>query len=139
MVHLRRCSRSVPRKPSGWDQGGDKMPCNCGECAHQTPGCLSCSDLGKAQNTGPTEFVPLWSTQEPEPEWGRTGKYTKCRAHLRRFACRATWSLSSADQESTHTVSGSKPSVAQTLQALHTHDSDICLQCSSLPAAQLNK
>ena len=24
--------------------------------------CLSCSDLGRAQNAGPTESVPLWST-----------------------------------------------------------------------------
>ena len=29
-----------------------------------------------------------------------------------------------------HTVSGGKPSVAQTLRVLPTHASDICLQCS---------
>ena len=40
-----------------------------GECVCQAPGHPSCSDLGKAQNAGPTESVPLWSTQEPEPEW----------------------------------------------------------------------
>ena len=45
---------------------------------------------------------------------------------------RATWSLSSVDRESTHAVSGGKPSVAKTLRA---HASDICLQCSSLPTA----
>ena len=32
-----------------------------------------------------------------------------------------------------------KPSVAQTLRALPIHASDICLQCSSLPTAHLNK
>ena len=54
-------------------------------------------------------------------------------------SCRATWSLSSVDQESTHAVSGGKPSVAETLHALPTQTSDICLQCSSLPTARLNK
>ena len=135
MAHLRWCSHSVPRKPCGWDQGGDKMPCTCGECAHQAPGCLSCLDLGKAEKKGPTESVLLWSTQEAEPKRGRSGKGTKCRTCLRQFACRATCSLSSVDQKSTHTMS--KPSVIQMLQALHTHD--ICLQCSSLPTAQLNR
>ena len=32
-----------------------------------------------------------------------------------------------------------KPRVAGTLRVLPTHASDICLQCPSLPAAQLNK
>ena len=49
---------------------------------------------------------------------------------------RETYSLSSVDRESTHTVSGGKPSVAETLG---THASVICLQCSSLPTARLNK
>ena len=39
------------------------------------------------------------------------------------------------DQESTHAMSRGKPSVAETLGALPTHASDICLQCSSLPTA----
>ena len=36
--------------------------------ARQTPGYLSCSDLGRAQNAGPTESEPLRSTRVPEPE-----------------------------------------------------------------------
>ena len=36
--------------------------------ARQTPGHLSCSDLERAQNSGPTESVPLRSTRQPEPE-----------------------------------------------------------------------
>ena len=40
---------------------------------HQTPGHLSCSDLGRAQNAGPTESVPLRTTCVPEPEWLRLG------------------------------------------------------------------
>ena len=51
---------------------------------------LSILDLGSAHNQGLLKTVP----------------------------CRATWSLSSVDQESTHAVSGGKPSVDQTLQAL---------------------
>ena len=48
---------------------------------------------------------------------------------------RATQSLSSVDQESARDMSGRKASAAKTLQALPTHASDICLQCSSLPTA----
>ena len=40
----------------------------------QTPGYLSCSDLGRPQNAGPTEFVPLRTTQMPELEWLRPGR-----------------------------------------------------------------
>ena len=62
MAHLRQCSHCTPRKPSSWDLGGDKT--------HHTPGtahlpstwCLSCLDLGSAQNAGPTKSVPLCST-----------------------------------------------------------------------------
>ena len=43
-------------------------------------------------------------------------------------------SLGSVDNENTHAVSGGKPSAAETLQALPTHASDICLQFSSLPS-----
>ena len=52
-AHLRRLSRCAPRKPSGWDWGGDKTPCpTWGECAHQESGGLSCSDPGRAQSSG---------------------------------------------------------------------------------------
>ena len=140
MAHLRRRSHCAPRKPSDWPQAGDKTyhPTR-GECTHQAPGRLSCSDLGRAQNAGPTECVPLWSTREPEPERLRLGKFMQPRACFRHFPCRATWSLNSVDWENTHSTSGGKPSVAQTVQALSTHATDICLQCSSLLTAQLNK
>ena len=42
--------------------------------ACQAPGHLSCSDPGRAENAGPTESAPLWSTRVPEPEWVRPGK-----------------------------------------------------------------
>ena len=42
--------------------------------ARQTRGHLSCSDLGRAQKAGPTESVPLRTTQVPEPERLRPGK-----------------------------------------------------------------
>ena len=81
-AHLRRHTHCTPRKSSGWNGGGDKtcLPPG-GDCIRQAPGHLSCSDLGRAQNTGPTESVPLWSTQEPEPERLRPGKCTQLRAH----------------------------------------------------------
>ena len=82
-VHLRQCSHCAPRKLNGWDQGGDKPHCTWGECAHQAPGRLTCSDLGRAQNAGPIKSVPLWSTQEPEHEQHRPGKCTQPRACLR--------------------------------------------------------
>ena len=53
--------------------------------ARQTPGHLSCSDLGRAQNVGPTESAPLRTTQVPEPEQLTPGKCIKPRAGLSRF------------------------------------------------------
>ena len=52
---------------------------------HQTPHHLSCSDLGKAQNAGPTESVPLRTTRVPEHEQLRPGRFMQPRASLRRF------------------------------------------------------
>ena len=53
--------------------------------AHQTPHHLSCSDLGRAQNTGPTETAPLRTTRVPEPEWLRPGRCIQPRPDLGRF------------------------------------------------------
>jgi len=58
MAHLRRPARFTPRKLSSWDRGGDKtQPPTGGNCARQAPGHLSCSDLGRAQNAGPTVWA----------------------------------------------------------------------------------
>ena len=115
IAQLRQRSRCAPRKLSIWNWGDDKMhrP-TWGECTRQAPGRLSCSDLGRAQNPGPPNSVPLWSTREPEPEQLSPGNFKQPWARLRQFPCRATWSLSSVDQESTHARSRHKPSVAQT-------------------------
>ena len=138
MAHLRQRSHCTPRKPRGWDRGGDDSLTTWGEYTHQAPGHLSGSDLGRARNTGPTESVSLWSIREPEHEWLRPGKCTQPMARFGQFPYRATWSLSSVNRESTHAMKGGKTSGAHTLQALPTHTSDICLQCFSLPIAQLN-
>jgi len=58
---------------------------NCSDHARQTPGNLSCSDLGRTQNVGPTESAPLKNTRVPEPKWLRPGKYIQPRAGLRQF------------------------------------------------------
>ena len=85
-AHLRRHAHCTPGKPSGRDRGGDKMHLSTWrERTHQTPGRLSSSDMGREQNAGPTESVPLWSTQEPEPERHRPGKCTQCRACFRQL------------------------------------------------------
>ena len=70
-ICLRRCTGCTPRKPSSRDR------------AHQTPGHLSCSDLGRAQNAGPTESAPLRTTRVPEPERLRLGKCIQLRSGLR--------------------------------------------------------
>ena len=85
-AHLRSCVYYTPRKLRGWDREGDKMhPPTGGDCAHQTPGHLSCLDLGRVQNAGPTKSVPLRSTLVPEPERLRPGRCMQRRARLRQF------------------------------------------------------
>ena len=85
-AHLRRRVGCTPGKPSGWDEGGDKtQPPTGGDCARQASGHLSCLDLGQAQNAGPTKSAPLWSIQEPEPQWLRSGKCMQTRACIRQF------------------------------------------------------
>ena len=86
VAHLRRCTRCTPRKPSVRNGGGDKTHSPPGGyCACQAPGHLSCLDLGRAQNTGPTESAPLRATRVPEPEQLRLGKCIQPRASLRQF------------------------------------------------------
>ena len=63
-----RCAGCTPRKLSSSDGRGDTLePSIVDESAHQAPGLLSCSDLGRTQNAGSTESAPLWSTQVLEP------------------------------------------------------------------------
>ena len=50
--------------------------------ARQTLHHLSCSDLGRAQNAGPTESAPLRTTRVPEPERLRPGRCMQPRAGL---------------------------------------------------------
>ena len=61
---------------------GTREVISCSDCARQTPHHLSCSDLGRAQNTGPTEFVPLRTTWVPEPEQLSPGRCRQPRVGL---------------------------------------------------------
>ena len=70
--------------PENWAAGMEEV-ISCSDRAHQTPGHLSCPDLGRAQNAGPTVSVPLRTTRVPEPEWLRPGKCIQPRASLRQF------------------------------------------------------
>ena len=62
---------------------GEEISLNDRAC--QTPHHLSCSDLGRAQNEGSTESVPLGTTRVPEPERLRPGRCMQPRAGLGRF------------------------------------------------------
>ena len=55
---------------------------SCSDRVHQTPHHLSCSDLGRAHNAGPTKSAPLRTIRVPEPEWLRPGRCMQPRASL---------------------------------------------------------
>jgi len=72
---------SLVVNPENWVAGmGEAI--SCSDHAHQTPHHMSCSDLGRAQHTGPTESAPLRTTWVPEPEWLRPGRCMQPRASL---------------------------------------------------------
>ena len=130
MAHLRRHAHCTPRKPSGWDGGGDKsqLPKHLVTWAawtgegHKTqaksnlwlcgvPENLNGFDLGNALNPGPASDSSQQSNLEPEQ--CRLGKHTV-----------REWGQTHCGWDTGSTA----------------HDtSDICLQCSSLPTALLNK
>ena len=95
MAHLRWCSCGAPRKQSGWDQGDDTLRymAHLGECTHQAPGCLSCSDLGRAQNACPThtdthtELCLSVSCGGMGQKWPATGAGTLGAADLGHTVC----------------------------------------------------
>ena len=78
-IHLRRCTGCTSRKPSS----GEVISGN--NRARQTPHLLSCSDLRRAQNAGPTESEPLRTTRVTEPERLRPGRCRQPRDGLRWF------------------------------------------------------
>ena len=91
-----------------------------------------------ARTWEPTEPAPLWSTETLTLSGLDLGRALQPRA------------ASDSSQQSSlqpeqcrrgkHTrASGGKPRVGETLRALPTQASEICLPCSSLPTAQLNK
>ena len=115
MAHLTRCSCFTPRKLSSWDWGGDKTHCTWGECASQAPGRLSCWDLEGHKTQAQLSLCLCGVPENLNLSGLDLGSARQPKAHLRQFPCRATWSLSTVDQESIHSVSRGKPSVAQTL------------------------
>ena len=78
-IRLRRCTGCTPRKLSGWEA------ISRSNSARQTPHHLSCSDLGRAQNAGPTESGPLRTTRVPELERLRPGRCKQPGAGLEWF------------------------------------------------------
>ena len=135
-AHLRRHASCTPRKPSGRDGGSDKKhPPPVGYRNHQAPGHLSCSDLGRAQNAGPTESVPLWSTREPESERLRPGKFIQPRALLRQFQQSNPEPKQCRQGKHTPRERGQTQCGRDKVSTCQCYS----LQCSSLPTAQLKK
>ena len=116
-------------------------------CTHWPPGtvCSPSSWLpevlrpGKGTKCTPSRVCAFVGYLRTWTWAGENWEVHKTHGLLWTVPCRTTWSLSSVDWESTHAMSGGKPSVAQTLWALPTQASGICLQSSFLPTAQLNK
>ena len=104
-IRLRRCAGCTPRKPSS----GEAI--SRSDRARRTPHNLSFSDLGRAQNAGPTESVPLRTTWVPEPERLRPGRSMQPRACLGWFPAEQprAWAVG---REATRAVSRGWPSVA---------------------------
>ena len=75
-LRLRRCASCTPRKPSSRDGGGNKSQ----RQNSPTPGHVSFSDLGRAQNAGLTKSAPLRTTRVPEPEQLRPRRCMQPRA-----------------------------------------------------------
>ena len=137
--HGTRHTPPPPIKSSGGDRAVNKsQPSTGGDCAHQEPGHPSCSDLGRAQNAGPTKSAPLWSSREPEPERLRPGKCMQPGPTSNRSP------QSNLEPEQCRLGKHTRCERGQTQCGQDTgntpqHARDICLQCSSLPRARLNK
>ena len=67
----------------------------CSDRARHTPHHLSCSDLGRTQNAGPTESAPLRTTWVPESKRLRPGRCMQPRAGLGQFPAKQprAWAL----------------------------------------------
>ena len=104
--------------------------------ARQTPHHFSCSDLGRAQNAGPTESAPLRTTWVPEPERLRPGRCMQPRASLWWFPVEQprSWAVWAGRVQGPWERAG-----PVWLEALRAHASVICLQRPSLPTAWLKK
>ena len=87
-----------------WGQGGEKLCCTWGECAHQAPSFLSCSEQGR-HKTQAQQSLLLYGVPE-----NMSGLGLRSACNSGPVPRRATWSLSSVDGVSTHAMSVGKPS-----------------------------
>ena len=86
-------------------RGGKKSHCTWRECAREAPGYLSCLDRGRHSTQ-----AQLSQRLCGVPENLNLSGFGLGSAHNSGLApCRATWSLSSVDGESTQAVSGANP------------------------------
>ena len=104
------------------------MP-HLGQCAHQAPGRLNTQAWEGHKTHAQPGLCPRWV-------WENWGLDLESARNAR--PCRAPWSLSSVDLGSTGRLElGQTQCGPYTASAPHTRQR--CLQCPSLPTAQLNK
>ena len=108
-----------------------------GDCTHQATGHLSCSDLG-SHKTQAQPSLRLCG----EPENQNLSGSDLGRTHNPGPASDSSWQINLEHEQCRlgkhRRHERGKPSVTETLRALPTHASDICLQYSSLPTEGLN-
>ena len=100
----------------GWNRGGDKAHCTQGECAHLAPGSLSCSDRGRHKTQAQPSLCLCGVPKNLNLSSLGLGN-----AHNSGPApCRAAWSLSSVDGESTYCEWGQTQCGRNIASAPHT-------------------
>ena len=116
--------------PENWE-AGTREAISHSNRARQTPHHLSCSDLGRAQNAGPTESAPLRTTRVPEPEGLRPGRWMQPRAGLGRFLVEQTrpWAVSTERAHAQWVEAGP-------VRLRHCEHMPVLFVCSSPPSPQ---
>ena len=122
---------STPSKRSGWDQGGDKMHRPLEESALAKHLVTRVLVPGKSTKRRPNRVCAFVEHLRLQPEQLRRGKCTQPSASLRKYPCRAAWSLSGVDEEGAHSMSGFQwgPDTASA-----AHPCQWCLFAVFLPA-----
>ena len=113
-AYLRRHAGCTPRKPS-WDAGGDKsQPSTAVDYARQGPGHLNCLDLGRAQTLAQPSLCLCGVPKNLNLSYLDLGNAYKS-GPSSESSQQSNLEPEKYRLESTHAMSGGKPSVAETL------------------------